>query len=59
LGSGAQKDVAARVPRVVLFYRGELRQFLARRLKEAGPQTSRQLALALVQMEGKTPATGE
>lgn len=52
---GYQGDVklTPRVPRVVLFYRGELRQFLAGRLREHGPQTSRQLATALVQMEGK------
>ena len=38
---------------MVLFYRGELRQWLRKRLEEAGPQTSRQMAEALVQAEGK------
>jgi hypothetical protein len=52
---GYQGDVklTPRVPRVVLFYRGELRQWLRKRLEEAGPQTSRQMAEALVQAEGK------
>lgn len=44
---------ATRVPRVVLFYRGELRQFLRQSLKEHGPSTSRELAIRLVQIEGK------
>jgi hypothetical protein len=35
---------ATRVPRVVLFYRGELRGFLRQSLKEYGPSTSRELA---------------
>lgn len=44
---------ATRVPRVVLFYRGELRQFLRQSLKEHGPSTSRELATRLVAIEGK------
>ncbi|MGH2812346.1 MAG: hypothetical protein ACRDI1_06495 [Actinomycetota bacterium] len=44
---------ATRVPRVVLFYRGELRGFLRQSLKEHGPSTSRELAFRLVQIEGK------
>ena len=44
---------ASRVPRVVLFYRGELRGFLRQSLKEHGPSTSRELAQRLVQIEGK------
>lgn len=44
---------ATRVPRVVLFYRGELRQFLRQSLQEHGPSTSRELAMRLVQIEGK------
>ncbi|MBS3648547.1 hypothetical protein KEU06_07885 [Pseudaminobacter sp. 19-2017] len=42
-----------RAPRIVLFYRGELRQFLRQSLEEHGPSTSRQLAERLVHMEGK------
>lgn len=53
LGYAGEVKLTARLPRVVLFYRGELRQFLAGRLREAGPQTSRQLAEALVTVEGK------
>lgn len=44
---------ASRLPRVVLFYRGELRGFLRQSLTEHGPSTSRELALRLVQIEGK------
>jgi hypothetical protein len=44
---------ATRVPRVVLFYRGELRGFLRQSLAEHGPSTSRELAMRLVQIEGK------
>lgn len=42
-----------RLPRVVLFYRGELRQFLRQSLREHGPSTSRELATRLVAIEGK------
>lgn len=44
---------ATRAPRIVLFYRGELRQFLRQSLKEHGPSTSRELATRLIQIEGK------
>lgn len=37
---------------MVLFYRGELRQFLAGQLRE-GARKSRQMAVALVQTKGK------
>ena len=52
---GYQGDVklTPRVPRVVLFYRGEMRQFLMGQLREHGPQTSRALAERLVKLEGK------
>lgn len=53
LGYDGDVKLTPRVPRIVLFYRGELRQWLRSRLEEAGPQTSRQLAVALVQSEGK------
>ena len=52
---GYQGDVklTPRVPRVVLFYRGEMRQFLIAQLREHGPQTSRAIAERLVKLEGK------
>lgn len=52
---GYQGDVklTPRVPRVVLFYRGEMRQFLTSQLRENGPLTSRSLAERLVKLEGK------
>ena len=50
---GDLPTVASRAPRIVLFYRGELRQFLRQSLKEHGPSTSRQLAERLIQLEGK------
>jgi hypothetical protein len=52
---GYQGDVklTPRVPRIVLFYRGEMRQFLLGQLREHGPLTSRALAERLVQVEGK------
>lgn len=55
LGYNGDVKLTPRVPRIVLFYRGELRQFLANTLKEDGPQTSRQMAERLVQMESKDP----
>ena len=53
LGYDGPVKLTARVPRVVLFYRGELRQFLLGHLREHGPSTSRQMAEALVRNEGK------
>jgi hypothetical protein len=52
---GYQGDVklTPRLPRVVLFYRGEMRQFLMGQLREHGPQTSRAIAERLVKLEGK------
>lgn len=50
---GELPTVATRAPRIVLFYRGELRQFLRLSLQEHGPSTSRQLAQRLVHLEGK------
>jgi hypothetical protein len=50
---GDLPTVASRAPLIVLFYRGELRQFLRQSLKEHGPSTSRQLAEWLIQLEGK------
>jgi hypothetical protein len=42
-------------PRVTLFYRGELREFVLRTLKD-GPQTTRQLSEALLNIEGRNPS---
>lgn len=53
LGYDGPVKLTPRVPRVVLFYRGELRQFLKASLQEHGPSTSRQLAERLVSIEGK------
>lgn len=53
LGYDGDIKLTPRVPRIVLFYRGELRQFLSNTLKDDGPQTSRQLAERLVRMEEK------
>lgn len=53
LGYAGDVQLTARVPRVVLFYRGELRQYLIAQLKEHGPLTSRQMAETLARQEGK------
>jgi len=53
LGYDGPVKLTPRVPRVVLFYRGELRQFLLGSLRDHGPSTSRQLAERLIQIEGK------
>lgn len=53
LGYSGDIQLTPRVPRIVLFYRGELRQFLLRQLREHGAMTSRRLAENLIQIEGK------
>ena len=53
LGYDGPVKLTPRTPRVVLFYRGELRQYLLGSLREHGPSTSRQLAERLIQVEGK------
>jgi hypothetical protein len=53
LGYEGEVKLTPRVPRVVLFYRNELRQFLLGQLREHGPLTSRALAERLIQTEGK------
>src|SRR5688572_3098613 len=53
LGYEGDVKLTPRVPRIVLFYRGELRQFLAGALREHSPMTSRALAERLMQSEGK------
>lgn len=51
LGYDGDIKLTPRTPRIVLFYRGELRQFLLGQLREHGPATSRMLAERLVQIE--------
>jgi hypothetical protein len=53
LGYSGDVKLTPRVPRIVLFYRGELRQFLIGQLRAYGPLTSRAMAERLIQAEGK------
>lgn len=53
LGYDGEVKLTARIPRIVLFYRGELRQFLLNSLRDGGPSTSRKLAESLVAVEGR------
>lgn len=53
LGYDGDVRLTPRVPRITLFYRGELRQFLLNQLREHGVMTSRQLAENLIRIEGK------
>lgn len=53
LGYDGPVKLTPRVPRVVLFYRGEMRAFLLASLREHGPSTTRQMAERLVQLDGK------
>ncbi len=52
-GDTQKIDVTTRVPRIVLFYRGQLQQFLLTELRERGPATTRDLCERLVQLENK------
>jgi hypothetical protein len=53
LGHTEKLDVSKKVPRIVLFYRGQLQQFLLTELRENGPATTRDLCERLVQLESK------
>jgi len=53
LGHSEKLDVTTKVPRIVLFYRGQLQQFLLTQLREHGPATTRDLCERLVQLENK------
>lgn len=53
LGYDGEVKLTPRAARIVLFYRGELRQFLLGQLREHGPMTSRAMAERLIQIEGK------
>ena len=50
---GKEIELAPRVPRLVLFYRGQLQQFLLNELRELGEATTRDLALKIMQREEK------
>jgi hypothetical protein len=52
-GDTQKIDVTTRVPRIVLFYRGQLQQFLLTELRERGPATTRDLCERLVELESK------
>lgn len=53
LGHTEKLDVTMKVPRIVLFYRGQLQQFLLTELREHGPATTRDLCERLVSLENK------
>jgi|HubBroStandDraft_2_1064218.scaffolds.fasta_scaffold232684_2 hypothetical protein len=53
LGHTEKLDVTKKVPRIVLFYRGQLQQFLLNELREHGPAITRDLCERLVQLENK------
>jgi hypothetical protein len=53
LGYAEKLDVSKKVPRIVLFYRGQLQQFLLNELREHGPATTRDLCERLVKLENK------
>jgi hypothetical protein len=50
---GKEVEPAPRVPRLVLFYRGQLQQFLLSELRELGDATTRDLALKVMRREEK------
>lgn len=53
LGYNGTLEMNPHVPRFVMFYRGQLRQWLLTQLRESGPATSRQLAKRLVAIQQK------
>lgn len=53
LGYDGDMKLTPRIPRITLFYRGELRQFLIGELRERGAMTSRNLAESLIRIEQK------
>lgn len=53
LGYQGEIKLTPRTPRIVLFYKNELRQYLAGQLREHGPMTTRQMAENLIKVEGK------
>lgn len=53
LGHTGELEMNPHVPRLVVFYRGQLRQWLLTKLREHGPATARELAERLVQIQHK------
>lgn len=53
LGYNGDLEMNPHVPRLVIFYRGQLRQWLLTQLREHGAATARQLAERLVQLQQK------
>ncbi len=53
LGYDGEIKLTPRVPRLVMFYRGELRQFCMGQLREHISLTTRAMAENLIQIEGK------
>jgi chorismate mutase len=53
LGYDGSLEMNPHVPRFVLFYRGQLREWLANQLRERGPATSSVLAGRLVDLQHK------
>jgi hypothetical protein len=53
LGHNSTLEMTPQLPRFVVFYRGQLRQWLLTQLREYGPATTRQLADRLVQVQQK------
>ena len=53
LGYSGMLEAVPSLPRRVIFYRGELRQWLLAQLREHGPATSRTLAERLAQVQRK------
>ncbi len=56
LGYLGDVELTPRTARILLFYRNELRDFIVGQLEKEGPQTSRQIAVALMATEGKNAA---
>lgn len=53
LGYNGELEMNPHVPRLVIFYRGQLRQWLLTQLRERGAATARQLAERLLQLQQK------
>lgn len=53
LGYSGDVKLTPRAARIILFYRNELRDFCVAQLRDRGPLTTRQIGLALMEMEGK------
>jgi predicted GNAT family acetyltransferase len=53
LGHDEKLEMIQSSPRHIVFYRGQLRQWLLTQMRELGPVTSRQLAERLVQVQQK------